>query len=179
MSTVPAAQFSAVMRAPVVRIIEDVPVTFPTLTSGELAELGEIVRAEWWDLAQKNPRGAKFTDLQWFRVRQEIDEAVIPATEIMRRVGTLPGAEWCIRRGLRKASWDDGSIQNLIDAISPQDQVALAEYVSRIRFMQKVKSDTDDKVNRPLTEGGDLQPPPPIGEPSASTSGSSESTPPS
>lgn len=151
----PAAQFTAVMRAPIVRIIDDQTVTFPTLTAAELAELGEIVRAEFWELAQKNPKGATFTDIQWFRVRQEIDESVIPITEIIRRVSTMLGAAWVIRRGLVKAGFTTESVDAIMESISPLDLRDLAELVSRIRFVPKTpKPDAGDSVNRPLPGGG-------------------------
>lgn len=146
------------MRAPIVRIIDDQSVTFPTLTASELAELGEIVRAEFWALAQKNPKGAAFTDIQWFRVRQEIDESVIPITEIVRRIGTLAGAEWVCKRALIKANFPADATTAIMESMSPLDLRDLAELVSRIRFLPKTANpDAGDIVNRPLPVGGNPQ----------------------
>ena len=174
----PSAQFTAVMRAPLVRVIDEQSVTFPLLTAAELGELGEVIRAEWWEAAQKNPQAKAFTPVQMFRVRQELDEAIIPITEIVKRVVTMSGAAWCVGRSLTKGGYDDAQRAAILESLAPFDLRDLSELVSRIRFLPKqtAKPDAGDNVNRPLPVGGEQPTPAPTGEQSPSNSPSSEST---
>lgn len=175
-----SAQFTAVMRAPLVRSIDGQDVTFPLLTAAELGELGEVIRKDWRSALEKNPKSGKLTDLEWLRAFQEIDEAVLPITEIVRRVTTLSGSAWCIERSLSKQGYTDEQRAAIMDSLSPMELKEIAELVTRIRFLPRVKADKDagENVKRPLSEGAASPTPEPTGEPSAISSGLPAQTPP-